>query len=167
MDHSKNEGRRLHCTAAHFGQCLDKDGLTAAKRQIQAFDIVNYDGILIPIQRANGWCIAFVQLIRKKIVLYSSLGHADDESNALLAKIVDYIRTAFFNQHKKELDTSTWVTEAISYIPDESNLCESGLHILFIVNLIARNKLESSHSVLPKDFAKKVLYEIIKEQILD
>lgn len=169
-DHSEQKGGwRFLPVIAHFGAYLEKYGYTVAKRQITV-DIFNCEVILLPIQRGNRWCIAFVQLIRNRIELYGSFDQADGDD--LITKIDAYLKTEFLNQNRKALDTSKWVKETANNFPMQTNICESAVYICMIANLIANNKYFHLHEFshlheIPANFKEKMLYEIIREQILD
>ncbi|XP_023210191.1 sentrin-specific protease 1-like [Centruroides sculpturatus] len=142
---------------------LLNSGHSALKRWTRKVDIFEYDMLLIPVHMGMHWCLAVIDFRHKKIQYYDSMGGQNDEClNALRT----YLQDERMDKKKEEFDMSGWALETVKNIPHQMNGSDCGMFALKYAEYITRDaKINFTQGHMPY-FRRRMVYEILKKQLL-
>lgn len=163
---SKPNYKRVYAFNTFFYPKLRDSGYTSVKRWTRKVDIFSYSYILVPVHLGNHWCLAFIDFTNKSISYYDSLG---GQPNGCCKILLDYLKQESSDKKKQDFDTENWksVNKYNDGIPQQKNCSDCGVFACTYAEYLTRGaKLKFGQGDMPY-FRKKMIYEIIKKEILE
>merc|ERR1711971_302796 len=121
------------------------------------------DIILIPVHLGMHWCLATINMKRKKICYYDSMGGNNNECLDLLYK---YLKEEYQDKKKAEFDASGWERIIEKDIPQQMNGSDCGMFSCKNAEYLSRRaKITFDQANMPY-FRRRMVYEIVKNDLL-
>ncbi|KAM6121228.1 sentrin-specific protease 2-like [Pterocles gutturalis] len=148
------------------GTTLVSGGYQAVKRWTRAVDLFKQDLTVVPINLREHWTLAVLDLRKKTIKYFDSLGQKGFEICATLHK---YLREESCAKRNLDLTFSEWTLHTMGQryeIPQQENGSDCGVFVCKYADCISRDKpLTFTQDHMPY-FRKKMVWEIIHQQLL-
>lgn len=159
--------RSVYAFTSFFYQKLMKGGYERVKRWIKKVDLFSHSLILIPVhlvmKGTNHWCLATIDMDKKTIVYYDSLG---GNNNRALKEIASFLQQAHLAKKGSALDLSGWEQKNAKNIPQQKNGSDCGMFVCKFAEYLSRKaEFTFSHSNMPY-FRKQMMYEISRNELL-
>ncbi|AXI23881.1 C-terminal catalytic domain [Cardinium endosymbiont of Sogatella furcifera] len=132
------------------------------KNWIKKIDLFSYDIVLVPIHLGNHWCLVVIDLRKKTIRYYDSLGNANDGG---LKKLLQFFTDAVANKQATKKDTKAW---RCSYLkePAQSNGSDCGVFICQFADYVSRDlPINFTEHDMPY-FRKRMAIEILNGKLI-
>lgn len=162
----KSGHKKVYSFNTFFYPKLRENGYNSIRRWTRKVDIFSYDFLLVPIHLGNHWCLAFIDFTTRIISYYDSLG---GYPNGCCDTLLDYLRDESKDKKKQDFDDENWrlVNSYSEGIPQQKNCSDCGVFACTYAEYLTRQaKLKFSQEQMPY-FRKKMIYEIITQQILE
>ena len=143
---------------------LQKDGYPAVKRWTKKVDIFSYDKIFIPVNSLNNshWCLAVVDMKKKGIYIYDSMG---GNHNQVLKILLQYLKKELMEK-KGSTDIGNFTLENVKGIAMQANSSDCGIFTLRYAEHISRNaNITFSQEDIP-NLRRVMIYEILSKTII-
>ena len=159
--------RSVYALSSFFYTNLKNKGYDGIKKWTKDVDLFSYSLILIPIhidiERAEHWCLATIDMDKKTIVYYDSLG---GDNKFALKLIFDYLQQECKARKGLELDLRKWETFNARNIPKQNNGSDCGMFTCKYAEYLSRGAdFDFCSSNMPY-FRKQMMYEITRNEIL-
>jgi len=150
------------CTTFFYPKLKD-GGHASVKRWTKKVDIFSHAIILIPVHLGMHWCLATIDMQRKAITYYDSMG---GNNKGCLKALAEYVKEEHQAKKGAPLDMSKWSQVIASDIPQQMNGSDCGMFTCkFAEYLSRRAKFTFSQRDMPY-FRKRMVYEIVKNKLL-
>ncbi|XP_074449126.1 sentrin-specific protease 2-like [Larus michahellis] len=166
MERSKREGYpSVHAFSSFFYEKLASGGYKAVGRWTRRVDLFNKDIILVPINLRLHWTLAVIDTRKKTVKYYDSLGQGGDKICETLLK---YLQEESHEKRNMELNVSEWTVHSMEphEIPQQSNGSDCGVFICKYADYISREKLMTFTQTHMPYFRKKMVWEILHQELL-
>lgn len=163
---TKPDRESVYAFNTFFYPKLRDFGYSSVRRWTRKVDIFNYNIILVPVHLGNHWCLTVIDMIRRNISYYDSLG---GRSNNCCGIILNYLKSELSDKKKQDFDHENWSTRDrySDDIPRQNNGSDCGVFACTYAEYITRNaKFNFSQKDMPY-FRKKMVYEISMGRILE
>ena len=138
-------------------------GYSLVRRWTKKVDLFSYYLILIPIHLGMHWCLATINIEKKLVSYYDSMGGDNQQCVNLL---LQYVQDEYKDKKKEELDTSDWRTIVVRDIPQQMNGSDCGMFTCKFAEYLSRKaKLTFSQENMPY-FRRRMVYEIVKNNLM-
>ena len=154
---------KVYATNTFFYQKLLQSDFAALKRWTRKIVLFAYDLILIPVHLGMHWCLAVVNLKKKGIYYYDSMAGNIDRC---LQAIEKYLQDEHLDKKKSALDTSGFEKVNVKNIPKQMNGSDCGMFACKFAEYLSRNAQFSFTQDDMQYFRKRMIYEIVKNNIL-
>ncbi|XP_063194843.1 sentrin-specific protease 2-like [Chroicocephalus ridibundus] len=165
-ERSKKEGYpSVHAFSSFFYEKLASGGYKAVGRWTRRVDLFNKDIILVPINLRLHWTLAVIDMRKKTIKYYDSLGQGGDKICETLLK---YLQEESREKRNVNLNVSEWTVHSMEphEIPQQSNGSDCGVFTCKYADYICRDRpLTFTQSHMPY-FRKKMVWEILHQELL-
>lgn len=144
---------------------LRSSGYSAVRRWTKKTDIFSKDILLVPVHLGVHWCLAVVDLRKKAIMYFDSMGGNNDEACRLL---FDYLQQESKDKKGKELDTSGWTLHSKKRheIPQQMNGSDCGMFTCKYADYITKDKpITFTQKHMPY-FRRRMVWEIVNHKLL-
>ena len=166
-----------------FYSRLMEKGFSAVKRWTKKVDLFSYSVLLIPVHLGMHWCLAVVDVDRKNITYYDSMGGNNEvrqtdsfitdqiiitTSQACVKALAAYLEEEHQdkNKNKPPLDTSDWSKVIAKKIPQQMNGSDCGMFTCKFAEYKSRRaRFTFSQKDMPY-FRRRMVYEIVKNTLL-
>lgn len=150
------------CTTFFYPKLKD-GGHASVKRWTKKVDIFSHAIILIPVHLGMHWCLATIDMQRKAITYYDSMG---GNNKGCLNALAEYVKEEHQAKKGAPLDMSKWSQDIAREIPQQMNGSDCGMFTCkFAEYLSRRAKFTFSQQDMPY-FRKRMVYEIVKNKLL-
>ncbi|NXM75860.1 SENP2 protease, partial [Serilophus lunatus] len=166
MERSKKEGYpSLHAFSTFFYPKLCSGGYRAVRRWTRGVDLFMHDLILVPIHRQVHWTLLAIDVRKKTIKYFDSLG---ENGYDICEALLQYLQEESREKRNLELTVSEWTLHSLSSneIPQQSNGNDCGVFLCKFADSISRDKPMTFTQKHMPYFRRKMVWEIIHRQLL-
>ncbi|XP_071422881.1 sentrin-specific protease 2 [Pithys albifrons albifrons] len=166
MERSKREGYpALHAFSTFFYPKLCSGGYRAVRRWTRGVDLFRQDLILVPIHLRVHWTLLVIDVRKKTIRYFDSLGQKGDD---ICTTLLQYLQEESKAKRNLELSASEWTLRSMSpsEIPQQTNGSDCGVFVCKFADSISRDKpITFTQEHMPY-FRRKMVWEILHQQLL-
>ena len=160
---------------------LVEKGFTAVKRWTKKVDLFSHSVLLVPVHLGMHWCLAVVDVERKEIAYYDSMGGNNkvrqtnmfindriiiSTSQACVKALASYLEEEHQDKKKAPLDTSDWSKVIAKEIPQQMNGSDCGMFTCKFAEYKSRRaRFTFSQKNMPY-FRRRMVYEIVKNTLM-
>ncbi|XP_065604470.1 sentrin-specific protease 2 [Cyrtonyx montezumae] len=140
-------------------------GYGAVRRWTRNVNLFKHDIILIPIHLREHWTLVVVDVRKKTIVYFDSLGKKGD---SICETVFHYLQGESWEKQKVKLSCSEWTHHNMESheIPQQSNKHDCGVFVCKYADYVSRDKpITFTENHMPY-FRKRMVWEIIHQQLL-
>ncbi|XP_076840166.1 sentrin-specific protease 1 [Brachyhypopomus gauderio] len=144
---------------------LRSSGYSAVRRWTKKVDIFSVDIILVPVHLGVHWCLSVVDLRKKSIMYFDSMGRSNDEACRVL---LDYLKQESKDKRSRDLDTSDWTLQSKkrNEIPQQMNGSDCGMFTCKYAEYITKDKpITFTQKHMPY-FRRRMVWEILNQRLL-
>ena len=154
---------KVYAMNTFFLPKLRTTGYSAIKRWTRKVDIFSFDKILVPVHLDVHWCLAVIDLKKKGVYFYDSMG---SDKNDILKKLLEYLKQESMDKKKTEFDTSGFKLENVKDIPRQMNGSDCGMFTLKYAEYLSRNaSITFTQEDMPY-FRRRIVYEIVNNKVI-
>lgn len=154
---------KVYAMNTFFLPKLRTTGYSAIKRWTRKVDIFSFDKILVPVHLDVHWCLAVIDLKKKGVYFYDSMG---SDKNDILKKLLEYLKQESMDKKKTEFDTSGFKLENVKEIPRQMNGSDCGMFTLKYAEYLSRNaSITFTQEDMPY-FRRRIVYEIVNNKVI-
>ncbi|NXX23364.1 SENP2 protease, partial [Podargus strigoides] len=166
VERSKKEGYpAVHAFSTFFYTKLLYMGYSAVRRWTRGVDLFKLDIILVPIHLGSHWVLVVIDVRKKTIKYFDSLGGKGD---VICATLFQYLQEESQGKRNVELDRSEWTLRSMEphEIPQQLNGSDCGVFMCKYAEYISIDKpLTFTQYDMPY-FRRMMVWEIIHQQLL-
>ncbi|XP_056354492.1 sentrin-specific protease 2 isoform X2 [Oenanthe melanoleuca] len=166
VERSKKEGYpAVYAFNTFFYSKLSSTSHKGVKKWTKGVDIFEHDVILVPIHLRIHWTLLVVDLREKAIKYFDSLGQRGDH---ICKTVLKYLEEESREKRNIELTTSEWTLRSMGTeeIPQQDNGSDCGVFVCKFADFISRDKPIIFNPEHMPYFRKKMVWEIIHQQLL-
>ncbi|XP_067095899.1 sentrin-specific protease 1 [Osmerus mordax] len=155
----------VHTFNTFFFPKLRSAGYSAVRRWTKKMDIFSVDILLVPVHLGVHWCLSVMDLRKKSITYFDSMGGTNDEACRILLK---YLQQESKDKKGKELDTSDWTLQSKrrNEIPQQMNGSDCGMFTCKYAEYITKDKpITFTQKHMPY-FRRRMVWEILNRRLL-
>lgn len=144
---------------------LCSSGYTAVRRWTKKVDIFSVDIILVPIHLGVHWCLSVVDLRKKSITYFDSMGGINDKACQIL---LNYLNQESQDKKGQKLNTSDWTLQSKrrNEIPQQMNGSDCGMFTCKYAEYITKDKpITFTQKHMPY-FRRRMVWEILNRKLL-
>lgn len=156
---------KVYAFNTFFYPKLAKEGHAAVKRWTRRVDLFSYDIILIPLHFTMHWCLAAVDLRRRHIAYYDSIGGSSG-TPACLNDIEAYLEAESLDKRGCGIDWGPWCKKVVVDLPRQQNGSDCGVFTCQYAECLARDvEIRFGQQHMPY-FRRRIVYEILHTKLL-
>uniref|UniRef100_A0AAZ3RGI1 Ubiquitin-like protease family profile domain-containing protein n=1 Tax=Oncorhynchus tshawytscha TaxID=74940 RepID=A0AAZ3RGI1_ONCTS len=155
----------VHTFNTFFFPKLRGAGYSAVRRWTKKMDIFSVDVILVPVHLGVHWCLSVVDLRKKTVTYFDSMGGNNDEACRIL---LQYLQQESKDKKGKDLDTSEWTLQSKkrNEIPQQMNGSDCGMFTCKYAEYITKDKpITFTQKHMPY-FRRRMVWEILNRKLL-
>eukprot|EP00092_Neocalanus_flemingeri_P032787 GFUD01035660.1.p1 GENE.GFUD01035660.1~~GFUD01035660.1.p1 ORF type:complete len:633 (-),score=244.13 GFUD01035660.1:234-2132(-) len=153
----------VYAFTTFFYPKLSEGGHSTVKRWTKKVDIFSHSLILVPVHLGMHWCLATMDMTRKVITYYDSMG---GNNTKCLKSLAEYLKEEHLDKKGTPLDLANWSQVIAKQIPQQMNGSDCGMFACkFAEYLSRRAKITFSQQDMPY-FRRRMIYEIVKNTLL-
>ncbi|CAB1330116.1 unnamed protein product [Coregonus sp. 'balchen'] len=155
----------VHTFNTFFFPKLRSAGYSAVRRWTKKMDIFSMDVILVPVHLGVHWCLSVVDLRKKSVTYFDSMGGINDEACRIL---LQYLQQESKDKKGKELDTAEWTLQSKTRneIPQQMNGSDCGMFTCKYAEYITKDKpITFTQKHMPY-FRRRMVWEILNRKLL-
>jgi len=150
------------CTTFFYPKLKD-GGHASVKRWTKKVDIFSHAIVLIPVHLGMHWCLATIDMQRKAITYYDSMG---GNNRGCLKALADYVKEEHLAKKGVPIDMTKWTQVIAKEIPQQMNGSDCGMFTCkFAEYLSRRARFTFSQRDMPY-FRQRMIYEIVKNTLI-
>ncbi|XP_015726576.1 sentrin-specific protease 2 isoform X2 [Coturnix japonica] len=161
----KDDYPTVYAFSTFFYPKLDSDGYRAVRRWTRNVNLFNQDIILIPIHLRSHWTLVVVDVRKKTITYFDSFGK---KGNKICETVLQYLQEESWEKQKVKLSSSEWTLRSMEphEIPQQSNGSDCGVFMCKYADYVSRDKPFTFTQENMPYFRKRMVWEIIHQQLL-
>ncbi|CAO2614244.1 Sentrin-specific protease 2 [Lemmus lemmus] len=155
----------LHAFSTFFYPKLKHGGYSAVKRWTRRMNLFEKEIILVPIHQKVHWSLIVIDLRKRSIIYYDSMGHT---GQSICETIFQYLQNESKTRRNIELDSLEWKQYSMTSaeIPQQLNGSDCGVFTCKYADYISRDQpVTFSQQHMPL-FRKRMVWEILHRQLL-
>ncbi|KAJ8265675.1 hypothetical protein COCON_G00147740 [Conger conger] len=144
---------------------LRSAGYSTVRRWTKRVDIFTSDILLVPVHLGVHWCLSVVDLRKKSVMYFDSMGGSSDEACRILLK---YLEQESQDKKGVALDTSDWVLQSMkrNEIPQQMNGSDCGMFTCKYAEYITKDRpITFAQKHMPY-FRRRMVWEILNRKLL-
>lgn len=146
-----------------FLKKIQQQGYSMVRRWTRKVDIFSYDIIFVPVHLDVHWCLAVINLKKKGVYFYDSMG---SDKTDILKTLLNYLEDEHKDKKKSPFDTSGFEIENVKDIPRQMNGSDCGMFTLKYSEYLSRNaSITFTQEDMPY-FRSRLVYEIVTNKII-
>ncbi|XP_026469904.1 sentrin-specific protease 1-like [Ctenocephalides felis] len=155
---------KVYVMSTFFFTKLCRGEFESLRRWTRKVDLFSYDLIPIPFNQNDvHWCLFLINMKKKVIEFYDSLGHNDIDSSK---KLLQYLSDELWDKKHQILDVNKWKLSCMKGIPQQLNGTDCGVFTCTNAEYLTRNaSLSFTQQDMPY-FRKKMCFEIVQGSLL-
>ncbi|XP_072200714.1 sentrin-specific protease 2 [Excalfactoria chinensis] len=144
---------------------LLSEGYRAVRRWTRNMNLFNQDIILVPIHLRSHWTLVVVDVRKKTITYFDSFGK---KGTKICETIFQYLQEESWEKQKVKLSSSEWTLHSMESheIPQQSNGSDCGVFMCKYADYVSRDKPFTFTEKNMPYFRKRMVWEIIHQQLL-
>ncbi|XP_023321487.1 sentrin-specific protease 1 [Eurytemora carolleeae] len=159
----KDKFCQVYAFSTFFYSTYKDKGYSSIRRWTKKTDIFAQDIVFIPVHLGMHWCLATIDLKKKEINYYDSMGGNNQQCLDLLFK---YLKEEHQDKKKSELSTEGWKLTLVKGIPQQMNGSDCGMFACkFAEYLSRRARISFTQENMPY-FRRRMVYEIVKNNLM-
>ncbi|XP_053930954.1 sentrin-specific protease 2 [Cuculus canorus] len=166
MERSKKEKYPVvYAFTTFFYRKLISGGYAAVERWTKGVDIFRQDIVLVPVYQKSHWTLAVIDMRQKSIRYFDSVAL---RGSKICDIVFNYLQEEAQAKRQLKLIRSEWTLHNMTSheIPQQWNVSDCGVFVCKYADYIARDKpLSFTQNNMPY-FRKKMVWEIIHQQLL-
>ncbi|KAJ8017026.1 hypothetical protein DPEC_G00013490 [Dallia pectoralis] len=166
VERSKNPSMpTVHTFNTFFFPKLRSAGYSAVRRWTKKMDIFSVDIILVPVHLGVHWCLAVVDLRKRSVTYFDSMGGNNDDACKIL---LQYLQQESKDKKGKDMDASDWTLQSKkrNEIPQQMNGSDCGMFTCKYAEYITRDKpITFTQKHMPY-FRRRMVWEILNRTLL-
>ncbi|CAM9312221.1 unnamed protein product [Bubo scandiacus] len=166
VERSKKKGYpAVHAFSTFFYPKLISAGYDAVRRWTRDVDLFKKDLIFVPVHSRRHWTLVVIDMRKKTVKYFDSMGEKKDIICEILFK---YLQKESQERRNLQLTFSEWTLHSMEphEIPQQENGSDCGVFTCKYADYISRDKpLTFTQNDMPY-FRKKMVWEIIHQQLL-
>ncbi|XP_030350295.1 sentrin-specific protease 2 [Strigops habroptila] len=166
VERNKKEGYpAVHAFSTFFYPKLISGGYRAVRRWTRGVDLFKQDLILVPIHLKVHWALAVIDVRKKTIKYFDSMAQRGDK---ICETLFQYLQEESQEKRNLELTFSEWTLHSMESheIPQQLNGSDCGVFVCKYADYISRDKpITFTQNHMPY-FRRKMVWEIIHQQLL-
>ena len=153
----------MYAFTTFFYPRVVKQGHMGVRRWTKKVDIFSYSLLLIPIHLGMHLCLATVDMEKKTIVYYNSMG---GDNLKCLAALDKYLKDEHKEKKGSTMDDSGWTRKIAMDILQQMNGSNCGMFTCKFAEYISRRaKISFREKDIPY-FRQRMIYEIVTNNLL-
>ncbi|XP_043288817.1 sentrin-specific protease 1-like [Venturia canescens] len=128
---------KIHCMSSFFYHRLQTGGYPAVRRWTRKIDLFSFDKILVPLHFGDHWCLASIDLLKKRINFFDSLDGMDRNS---LKVLLNYLIHEAKDKNNPSFNPSEWQLVSRKEIPRQRNGFDCGVFVCLFAKYEATNR---------------------------
>jgi hypothetical protein len=154
---------KVYAMNTFFLPKLRDSGYATLKRWTRKVDIFSYDVIIVPVHLDVHWCLAVINLKKKGVYFYDSMG---SDKPSILKLLLHYLEQESLDKKKAPFDTSGFEMENVKDIPRQMNGSDCGVFTLKYAEYLSRNaSITFTQEHMPY-YRRRMVYEIVKNNLI-
>jgi hypothetical protein len=154
---------KVHAFSTFFMTTYKDKGYSSIRRWTKKTDIFDKDLLIVPVHLGMHWCLATVDMQKKEINYYDSMG---GKNQRCLDLLLNYIKEEHNDKKKAALDVSGWSLNHMPDIPQQMNGSDCGMFACKFAEYISRGaRISFTQQEMPY-FRRRMVYEIVKDHLL-
>ncbi|NWW90843.1 SENP2 protease, partial [Rhynochetos jubatus] len=166
VERSRKDGYpAVHAFSTFFYPKLISGGYKDVRRWTRGVDIFKMDLIFVPIHLDAHWTLLVIDVRKKTIRYFDSMGQEGDN---ICQTVLQYLQEESQEKRKLELIASEWTLHSMQAheIPQQMNGSDCGVFVCKYADYVSQEKpMTFTQSHMPY-FRKKMVWEIIHQQLL-
>ncbi|XP_046367154.2 sentrin-specific protease 1-like [Haliotis rufescens] len=154
---------KVYAFNTFFYSKLMNGGHSAVRRWTRKIDIFSHDYLLVPVHLGVHWCMAVIDIKKKKVSYFDSMGGKNVQCLQGLKK---YLADESLDKKKQAFDFTGWEFQIESDIPQQMNGSDCGMFACKFAEYITREAPISFTQEHMPYFRKRMVYEILKKKLL-
>ncbi|KAM6228173.1 sentrin-specific protease 2-like [Porphyrio hochstetteri] len=162
---NRGKGPSVFAFNTFFYLKLCSGGYSAVKRWSKGVDLFSKDIIFVPVHLRCHWTLGVIDVRKKSIRHYDSLGQNGDKICQVLFK---FLQEESHEKRKEELDSSEWTLRSMEphEIPQQKNGSDCGVFTCKYADYICREEPMTFTQRHMPYFRRKMVWEILHQQLL-
>ncbi|XP_007420694.1 sentrin-specific protease 2 isoform X1 [Python bivittatus] len=155
----------LYAFSTFFYSKLSCTGYNAVKRWTKEVDLFQHDIILVPIHIRVHWALVVIDLRRKTIKYFDSMGQ---NGNRICMRLLQYLQEESKAKKNLDINVSSWTLYSMKphEIPQQLNRSDCGMFACKFADFISRDKPIAFTQFHMPYYRKKMVWEILHQQLL-
>lgn len=154
---------KVHAFSTFFYSTYRDNGYARIKRWTKKLDIFDHSMIFVPVHLGMHWCLAVIDVEKKVISYYDSMGGNNEQCTDLL---FSYLKEEHSNKKGSPMDMTGWETRMEKEIPQQMNGSDCGMFSCKFAEYISRRvRISFDQQDMPY-FRRRMVYEIVKNTLL-
>jgi len=155
---------KVYAMNTFFYPKLMQQGHSALKRWTRKVDIFGHDLIVVPVHLGMHWCLATIDLAKKAVFYYDSMG---GNNSQCLSALLKYLEDEHMDKKKTPFDTSGFQAQIVKDIPQQMNGSDCGMFTCKFAEYLSRNApITFSQENMPY-FRRRMIWEIVNNTLLN
>uniref|UniRef100_A0A8C3XH24 SUMO specific peptidase 2 n=1 Tax=Cyanoderma ruficeps TaxID=181631 RepID=A0A8C3XH24_9PASS len=166
VERSKKQGYpSVYAFSTFFYSKLSSTSHKGVKKWTKGVDIFEHDIILVPIHLRSHWTLLVADLREKTIKYFDSLGQKGDH---ICKTVLKYLEEESKERRNIELTATEWTLHSMATeeIPQQNNGSDCGVFVCKFADFISRDKPIIFTAEHMPYFRRKMVWEIIHQQLL-
>uniref|UniRef100_A0A8C3TCD5 SUMO specific peptidase 2 n=1 Tax=Chelydra serpentina TaxID=8475 RepID=A0A8C3TCD5_CHESE len=166
MERNKQQGFPvLHAFSTFFYPKLISGGYQAVKRWTKGVNLFKQDLIFVPIHLRVHWGLVVIDVRRKTIKYFDSMGQ---RGHSICEILLQYLQEESKTKRNLDIDPSEWTLYSMKSheIPQQLNGSDCGMFTCKYADYISRDKPVTFTQHHMPHFRKKMVWEILHQQLL-
>uniref|UniRef100_A0A1W7RD34 Ubiquitin-like protease family profile domain-containing protein n=1 Tax=Agkistrodon contortrix contortrix TaxID=8713 RepID=A0A1W7RD34_AGKCO len=155
----------LYAFSTFFYSKLSSMGYNAVKRWTKEVDLFQHDIILVPIHIRLHWALVIIDLRRKTIKYFDSMGQ---NGIRICMRLLQYLQEESKAKKNLDINVSSWILYSMKphEIPQQLNGSDCGMFTCKFADFVTRDKPIAFTQFHMPYYRKKMVWEILHQQLL-
>ncbi|KAG8135847.1 putative Sentrin-specific protease 2 protein [Naja naja] len=155
----------LYVFSTFFYSKLSSMGYNAVKRWTKEVDLFQHDIILVPIHIRLHWALVVIDLRRKTIKYFDSMGQ---NGTRICMRLLQYLQEESKAKKNLDINISSWTLYSMKphEIPQQLNGSDCGMFTCKFADFVSRDKPIAFTQFHMPYYRKKMVWEILHQQLL-
>ncbi|XP_039212294.1 sentrin-specific protease 2 [Crotalus tigris] len=155
----------LYAFSTFFYSKLSSMGYNAVKRWTKEVDLFQHDIILVPIHIRLHWALVVIDLRRKTIKYFDSMGQ---NGIRICMRLLQYLQEESKAKKNLDINVSSWILYSMKphEIPQQLNGSDCGMFTCKFADFVTRDKPIAFTQFHMPYYRKKMVWEILHQKLL-
>ncbi|XP_035787563.1 sentrin-specific protease 2-like [Anopheles albimanus] len=155
---------KVYSKSTFFLSSLRRSGYSGVRRYTKKVDLFSYDIIVVPVHvNEVHWCMAIIDLRRKAIEYYDSLGAPN---NPVLEMLENYLCQESMDKRQVPFDKTGLTKRNMSDCPKQNNGSDCGVFSCMFAEFLTRDHPITFNQSRMQYFRRKMMLEIAQGELI-